>query len=231
MARSRSSNIRYNPRTGEFEGWDDEGPLAQHSGRLSKSGVGNANSPSQRSIRPARNRRRSCGCGCLKIIAGLLVIWAVVAFWNHRNASKAHPDSAPKADIEQGQRQQSSQRVPQANVRHSGTVTSGSRPVCRRCGGRGQVCANCRGTGYALRKCGRCQGSGKKDASERAGETVGNIIALPFVAIGNMFGGNAEMKVEATLECPECNGSGTLRNVCSHGGGSVACPVCGIKTR
>ena len=222
MARS-NRDVRYNPRTGLFEGIDIT-PPSQRSESSSRRNVP--------PVRTGRNGARSCNCGCLVLVAFFLVSSAVVISGYYMHRRKIHLDGTPKADAQQAQQRQqtraeSPRQLLKANGTHSGKVVGESRSFCTRCRGRRWVCAICKGEDYVSHKCGRCEGSGKKGVVARTGETVGNIITLPFVAVGNVLGGKAEMKVGASAECPRCKGTGYIRLVCNHGGNWVKCPICG----
>lgn len=215
MEHSMPDSVRYNPRTGEFEGID-------------------AVPPPRRRTRSAGNGSRTDRSGCLTLLAWFLVGVAIVHFWNHWNKRKAHSDNTPKTTTQQVQKPQarteSSRQSPGTTRQQAKAVLQDVRPVCRRCGGIGRVCAMCEGYGYVLRKCKECQGSGKKDeiaqAGKAVGKVVGNIIALPIVAVGEMFGAKTELNTKVDAKCPYCKGVGGFSYDCKHEHGSIACPDC-----
>ena len=100
------------------------------------------------------------------------------------------------------------------------------KPVCRFCGGKGRVCADCLGLGYYKCSCERCDGTGKKDSASQLSETVGNVIVLPLAIVGNILGLNEKIKLEADSKCPTCDGTGRIRYNCHHTNGFRKCPEC-----
>ena len=225
MARS-NREVRYNPRTGLFEGIDIT-PPSQRSKSLSRRNVPS----SPRNVPPARNGTRSCSCGCMILMAGFLVILAIAICGYQKDRRKTHSDDTPKTGIQKVDRQPSRverhPKPPKINGGHPVKAVTVTHSVCERCGGDGWVCAICKGEGYVSRKCEHCQGSGEKGVISKTGETVGNILTLPFAAVGNMFGRSSEMKIVASAECPTCKGTGNIRHVCGHRRGLVICPACG----
>lgn len=136
------------------------------------------------------------------------------------------------AKPQQKQVSQSTQRLPVEPVKPQPKSMSSQptqpkpRPVCGRCGGKGQVCADCLGTGSYVLKCEQCQGTGKKGSIEQVGEAVGSVIALPLAIVGKVFGAGEEIKIGADGVCPDCGGNGTIKYACSHVNGKRRCPAC-----
>ena len=200
------SDIRYNPRTGEFEG------LGGNSRRTTR----NSGSRS-----PNESRRNSRG-----FISGLLTwlcVGGVIAFcWNSSCGKRRSQEQKVAPTLQQPVPAEGSP----SRRSVSAPVRLAPRSVCRLCGGAGQVCEDCLGSGYYELQCERCGGSGEKDSGRQLGETISNVIMLPLAIVGNVLGSNEKIKLEADSKCPTCDGTGRIRYNCHHTNGFRKCPEC-----
>ena len=203
---SLRSDIRYNPRTGEFEG------LVGNSRRATRNSNG----------RSANGQRQGHSRFISELLTWLCVGGVIALCWN----SSCGKRKSHKQKITPICQQTVPAKRSQSTRSGSTSVRPVPRPVCRLCGGAGQVCANCLGHGYYVLQCERCGGSGEKDSGRQLGETIGNVIMLPLAIVGNVLGLNEKITIEADSKCPTCDGTGRIRYNCHHTNGFRKCPEC-----